>query len=148
MRPYNDTTMTYDRVAHRYVLTKQYCLEHNVDLDAELNTYGMINRAGASAHFLDRISAVIYAHCYSHGNKYGKERDMATKEQYRDVIRDAMFEQVMYTMANGDLHLSVRPDGIRRPIAPYAHDLLANAGLCHAGLDKYGNRPNYDEEGY
>lgn len=150
MTPYSNEEMTYNKNTHRYVLTKNYCVRNNVDLDAELNTYGMANKSAAAENLLDRISRIIYQHCYRHGMaKEKKEHDIATVEAFRDVIRDAMMEQLLYVMANGDYFLALATiDNYKCAISGLAHDILADAGLCSAGVMYPPFEPTYEEEGY
>lgn len=150
MTPYSNEEMTYNKSKHRYVLTKNYCVRNNVDLDAELNTYGMVNKSAAAENLLDRISRSIYLHCYGYGmSRAKKEHDMATVEELRPVIRDAMMEQLLYVMANGDYFLAVATaENSRCAISEMAHEILADAGLCNAAVVFPPFEPTYEEEGY
>ena len=149
MIPFSDDEMKYKKECHRYVLTKNYVLSNNIDLDAELNTYGTINKSDAAEQFLDRISRIIYNYCYSFGGKLKKEHDMATKEELREIIRDALMEQVVYVLTNGDHYLSARGDAeYKRPVSEFAHNILAESGLLFAGISAVKFQPNYEAEGH
>ena len=110
---YNDTYMRYDYDAHRYVLTTDYVTKRlNIDLVARINATGSIDRAQAPALLLDRASQNVYSWIYENGGDNDvQEWILGTDRQARRMLMDAMGEQVLYILANGDLGLAAGVDG-------------------------------------
>lgn len=110
---YNDTYMRYDYDAHRYVLTTDYAAEKlNIDLVARINPTGSIDRAQAAVLLLERASQNVYSYIYECGGDNDvQEWILGTDPQARALICDAMGEQLMYLLANGDLGLVAGVDG-------------------------------------
>jgi hypothetical protein len=110
---YNDTYMRYDFDRHRYVLTADYVTERlNIDLLARINATGAIDRAQAVVLLLERASQNVYTWIYENGgDNTAQEYILGTDEQARRMLMDAMGEQVLYILANGDLGLTSGLDG-------------------------------------
>lgn len=110
---YNDTYMRYDYEAHRYVLTTEYVAKKlNIDLVARINATGSIDRAQAATLLLEHASKSVYSWIYETGGENDvQEWILGTDPQARALIRDAMGEQVMYLLINGDLGLVAGVDG-------------------------------------
>lgn len=110
---YADYYMRYDYDAHRYVLTSNYVSEKlNIDLSRRLNSAGAIDRAQAVNLLLDRASQNVYSYIYENsGDNTVQEWILGTDEQARRMIMEAMGEQVLYILANGDLGLASGVDG-------------------------------------
>ena len=136
--PYHDDDMRYSYRMHRYVLTPMAVREHlGVDLDTCLNTRGAADRAAVAPAFLNMISSEIYAYIYSCSTQNDVQEYLAAKHpRARDVIMQAMLEQVSYTLLNGDVSklsgVDVRKGTVmdRRAlrtaqIAPVAIDVLS-----------------------
>lgn len=110
---YNDTYMRYDYDAHRYVLTTEYVAQKlNIDLVARINPSGSIDRAQAAVLLLERASQNVYSWIYENGgDNTVQEWILGTDKQARRMLMDAMGEQVLYLLANGDLGLTAGVDG-------------------------------------
>lgn len=161
--PYNDNNMIYNRSKHRYILTEEHVLESlNVDLRTVLNTSDSADIANAPEKLLDRVSKIVYEYIYSIvAFRYKTERDLAFDANYREALSDAMGEQLVYMLNNGDLFgmsginaetgtvVDVRT--IRgAQIAPLAKDILINTGIVKAYVPMREREiePKYTEEGY
>lgn len=162
-RPYSDDKMVYNFEAHRYVLTEEYCSNQlNVNIAEVLNTAGVADIANAPERFLDRISRIIYSYIYSiNAFKYETERKIAQTEQCRKPLMNAMGEQVLYTLNNGDFTAiagvnaqtgaTLDKKALRgAEIAPLSKDELINSGIVCAVRPRWLQDiiPLYDEEGY
>lgn len=103
--PYSDGDMTYSEKYHRYVLTAQAVRDHlGVDLEARLNTRGVADRAAVVPAFLNTISRELYSYIYSCSVKNAVQEYLAAKHPAaREIILEAMLEQVSYTLLNGDI---------------------------------------------
>lgn len=136
--PYHDDDMRYSYRMHRYVLTPMAVREHlGVDLETCLNTRGATDRAAVAPAFLNTISSEIYAYIYSCSSQNDLQEYLAAKHpRARDIIMQAMLEQVSYTLLNGDVSklsgVDVRKGSVmdRRSlraaqIAPVAIDILS-----------------------
>ena len=141
----NDDSMIFDESKQRYVLTVQCALDNNVDLEHELDTSGGPAKNNLALHILDRISRTVYNFIYSHGNMEIKRRMLAENDEYRPFIKDAMIEQLLYFMANGDLNALARIDmqngreytsAAKRDAAyaPEMQNILAQTDLLYCGF--------------
>lgn len=161
--PYSDNQMTYNERAHRYVLTQECVLEDmNIDLGAVLNTSDVADVAIAQEQFLDRVSRIIYSWIYSvNPLRFRTERELALNESHRPFILEAMKEQVLYILNNGDLtalsginlDTGITTEESKKrasSIAPLSKDILIDAGIVKAFVPLYEREivPNYQGEGY
>ena len=165
MKPYSDDHMIYDTADHRYRLTELYVLQRmNRNLSAILADHGgASDTANEAGVLLDRISRQIYAYCLrTTPTPYKREQVMATDHAKRVAIRDAMAEQLVYVLTNGDLSAytgvnldtgaTIDPNRMRMAeIAPMAKDILVTHGLASPTFSLLYDRditPRYSEEGY
>ena len=164
MKPYSDDHMIYDAADHRYRLTETYVIQRmNRNLSAILADHGgASDTANEEDILLDRISRQIYAYCLRcTPTPYKREQMMATDHGKRIAIRDAMAEQLIYVLNNGDLSAftgvnldtgaTIDPSRMRASeIAPLARDILITHGLASTAFSMYGAdiTPRYSEEGY
>lgn len=161
--PYSDNQMTYNERAHRYVLTQECVLEDmNIDLGAVLNTSDVADVGNAPERLLDRVSMQIYEWIYSvNAFRFRTERELALKEENRPFLLEAMKEQLLYILNNGDLTavsgvnidtgLTIEEQRKRSSeVAPLAKDILINADIVKAFVPMYEREivPNYSGEGY
>ncbi len=161
--PYSDNQMTYNARAHRYVLKQECVLEDmNIDLGSVLNTSDVADIGNAPERLLDRVSAIIYSWIYSvNPFRFRTERELALNEKHRCFILEAMKEQLLYILNNGDLTavsgvnvdtgLTIEEQRKRSSeVAPLAKDILINADIVKAFVPMYEREivPNYSGEGY
>lgn len=161
--PYSDNQMTYNERAHRYVLTRECVLEDmNIDLGAVLNTSDAADSANAPELLLERVSALIYRYIYrAVPFRYKTERALALESENRERILEAMKEQLLYMLNNGDLSglsgvnidTGVVIDAKRMrdaEISPIARDILVDSGIVRSYIPKFERDiiPRYVEEGY
>ena len=104
--PYDDDTMKYDFEEHRYILTPKYLLDKiGIDLSLVLNPGFSDQPQKLVEHYLDQISAEVYSWIYQFNrNNDIQEFLLATNPFLRKTIRNAMREQVLYSLRNGDLN--------------------------------------------
>ena len=161
--PYSDNQMTYNERAHRYVLTRECVLEDmNIDLGAVLNTSDAADSANAPELLLERVSALIYRYIYrAVPFRYKTERALALESENRESILEAMKEQLLYMLNNGDLSglsgvnidtgVVIDAKRIRdAEISPIARDILVDSGIVRSYVPKFERDiiPRYVEEGY
>ena len=160
----NDNYCRYDKITHRYVLTTDFVLEKkNIDLYDTLNTSGAVSDvAKAPEIFLDRISMQIYEYIYAQTPyPFVKERDLALKDEYRQPIMDAMTEQMLYVLNNGDISVYSGINAISgmtldaqrmryAQVSPVAMDILQNRGVVSRRILPYyvDDTPTYEKDGY
>lgn len=103
--PYNDADMVYDKITHAYTLTPEFVKRATgTDLAVVLNARGVSDRASLPSSYLRNISNVIYAFIYrASGNRFIAEYMAAKHPTARHLLKSAMLEQVLYTLANGDI---------------------------------------------
>lgn len=164
MKPYSDDHMIYDTDDHRYKLTEAYVVQRmNRNLSEILAVHGgASDTANEAGILLDRVSRQIYSYCLRcTPTPYKREQVMATDHAKRVAIRDAMAEQLIYVLNNGDLSAytgvnietgaTIDPARMRAAeIAPLARDVLLTHGLCSPSFSLYDRdiTPRYSEEGY
>lgn len=106
-KPFSDEQMKYDFEEHRYILTKEYVLKRSgIDLSKVLKP-GFIDQPQQRVdNFLNQLSDEIYGWIYEHNadNDY-QEYLLAKNPLLRNIIRNAMFQQVLYVLVNGDLNM-------------------------------------------
>ena len=161
--PYSNNEMIYNTKTHRYILNQGHVLtDMNIDLSTALNTSDSADVANAAEKFLDRVSMLIYSWIYSvNPFRFRTERELALNENYRPIIRDAMKEQVLYILNNGDLSAvsGVNVDSgitidqrrlLSARISPAAKDILVNADIVKAFVPMHEREivPNYTGEKY
>lgn len=160
---YDNNEMFYNKRKHRYVLTEECVLEDmNIDLGVVLNTSDVADVANAASKLLDRVSMLIYGYIYKAVPfRYKTERALALEDENRQPLYDAMKEQLLYMLNNGDFsNLSginldngmVIEQSILRSaeIAPIAKDILIDAGIVRAYIKKNEKdiSPSYEQEEY
>lgn len=103
--PYTDNDLIYDFDEHRYILTKEYVLNKTgIDLSLVLNPGYTSMPQKLAENFLDEISSEIYNWVYEHNaNNLYQEYVMAKSPDFRNIIKRALLEQVLYILRNGDL---------------------------------------------
>ena len=162
--PLTDSHMAYDRATHRYRLTELYVLQVlNRNLHDVLADNGAASDiAKEPGILLDRISRQVYAFCMRcTATPFIRERRMALEGGLRSAIMDAMSEQLIYVLNNGDLSAftgvnvdtgaAVDAGRMRQAeIAPMAKDILAQCGLANVIIDPFTRdiEPDYEGEGY
>ena len=163
-KPISDALMSYDKTSHRYKLTELYVLQVlNRNLADVLADNGAASDiAKEPSILLDRISKQIYGHCMRcTAAPYLRERRMALDILLRPHIAEAMAEQLIYVLNNGDLSAytginidtgtAIDYNRMRvAEIAPLAKDILARCGLASVVINPWERdiEPKYDEEGY
>ena len=163
MKPKSDNHLTYDSSVHRYKLTELGVLQRlNRNLgDVLADNGGASDPRNEPNIVLDRVSRQIYGFIYSHtAAPLRREREMALNPAYRAPIMEAMEEQLIYILNNGDMTahtginldtgMAVDPDRMRRAeIAPIARDILTRCGLCSVVINYWTDIvPDYEGEGY
>lgn len=147
--PYDDIYMIYDKMRHRYVLTTQCAQDlHNIDLLSIGD--GTMNEGNAAKQVLERVSRQIYNHIYRHAwHRLRTERALALDISHRQVLMDAMGDQLEWIVANGDTYNNAERE--LPGVCPMSHETLLAAGLLFAGNNSGEARdivPKYDKEGY
>lgn len=164
MKPYSDDLMIYDSDEHRYRLTEKYVLQRmNRNLLQILADHGgAFDSSNEPKILLDRVSRQIYGYCYACTPfPKARERMMALDETKRKAIRDAMAEQLVYILNNGDLSAytgvnletgaTIDPYRMRySEIAPMARDILLASGIASPVFNIRQREivPDYEGEGY
>lgn len=105
--PFNDNTMTYDNVTHRYILTPEFVLaQTGINLNQVLNPAFSVEQQQLAQQWLNQISHDLYMWVYEqNANNVVQEFWLACIPTLREYIRDAMLQQVLYVLKNGDLNM-------------------------------------------
>lgn len=166
--PYSDADMTYNEATHRYTLTVEFVArETGADLLTVLNNRGIMDRTALANNYLREISSVIYSQIYASSTQSEIKEYLAAKHPAaREILKQAMLEQVLYTLSNGDIAnlsgIDVRRGVVvdRRAlaaarIAPLAEEALnrqldaTTPSLLYRGhLYSLKRLPAYESEGY
>lgn len=127
--------MFYDELSHRFVLTPKAVLNNlGENLETRLNKKRANNEENVAQNVLNQISFEIYSYIYAH-TQYEDfiEQVIRYDDQARKIVKDAMLQQVAYTLVNGSLNLyggvdirkGVKMDNFYdRSIAPLAKMIL------------------------
>ena len=135
-QPYSDDYMTFDEATGRYVLTEKYMLDrYGLDLYNRANERNSTNQQLAVQAILKQCSNVIYnfIHGYSIHNRR-QDHIIATVPAMRNVIMDALGEQLIYMSQVGDLSRSTDPEKRKLAIDENAKNILINSGICYCGV--------------
>lgn len=102
--PYDDGAMYYDWEMHRYVLKPECVLnELNINLAERLNKRGSAFSENVPNDVLRRISNIVYGEIYKRSEYNDVQEYLLAKcPSLRKMIKDAMKEQVLYFLINGD----------------------------------------------
>lgn len=97
--PLSDEYMTYNYLSHRYVLTEKDVLENlGINLQQRAKNPEMINA------LLTQISMQVYSyiHSFNISNEW-QNYVIAKTEKGREIIKQAMEQQLIYYLTVGDL---------------------------------------------
>ena len=102
--PLTDDLMKYDKVRHRYVLTR-YGVELVTGINLERQVNAAVGQTSNMADFyLRMVSDKIYNYVYSKAdNKPLLEYVMAKSQTARQMLFDAMIAQTLFFITNGDI---------------------------------------------
>ena len=106
--PYDDEYMIFDELTGRYVLTEKYITDVlAVDLDTRITERTTINPQGMKKQLLRLASNHVYNFIHEH-NVDNMRHDcfIAKVPSLRKIIMQAMGEQFIYILQNGDLSRS------------------------------------------
>ena len=151
--PFNDNYMRYDYTTHRYVLTVQYLTEVlGIDIEKRAGTstlaQNMLNNA------LNRVSTLIYNYIYQFNDSQTINYIIATCPSARNIIKDIMGSQVLYTLIVGDLTLSTKADEREAWLDITAKAMIDNTEVAETGrplsssLDYGFFAPSYADGSY
>lgn len=100
--PYSDEFMKFDEKTHRYILQEEDLIQNlGIDLASRKYTKVAINS------LLNQISTQVYSfiHKFNVSNDY-QDWIIANTCSGREIIKEAMEEQLKYVLINGDLRRS------------------------------------------
>ena len=134
--PYNDDFMTFDEITGHYVLTEKFALDrYGLELYESVNDRNSANAQIAVSAILRQVSNIIYnfVHQYSIHNKR-QDYILATVPSMRNVIMQAMGEQLLYMSQVGDLSRSTDPEKRNLAVDENAKRILIDSGICYCGV--------------
>ena len=110
--PKSDEHMRYDFKTHRYVLTLQYVTDVlGIDLEARVNSNGAVNGQAIIDRILNTASIHVYNYIFSHNiNKQSQQWIIAKCPSAREIVMQAMSEQLTYLLMVGDLTRSIKAE--------------------------------------
>lgn len=102
--PFDDLYMKYDYMFHRYVLTPKVVLDK---LNEDLTKFSPANSANKERDaqiMLDNVSVEIYNYIYDGAENYLVQEFASAKcPSARNILMQAMLEQIKYFMFNGSI---------------------------------------------
>ncbi len=151
--PYTDSDMVYDYDKHRYILTVEY-LQNVLNIDVSRFKSGTVNEQGAITMLLNNISLQVYSYVFAHNNARALRYLMAKMPSARDVILEAMGQQTLYVLSNGDMSKAIEESRRRSWL-----DITAKSVIDETELDETGKTltylgrycmcvPTYEDGGY
>ncbi|MCX4384281.1 MAG: hypothetical protein OSJ39_00610 [Clostridia bacterium] len=134
--PYSDDYMIFDERTGHYILTEKYAFEQlGLELYEDVNDRNSANQQTAVNAILRRCSTLIYNfihQCSAHDRR--QDYIIATSPIMRQIIMEAMGEQLYYMSQVGDLSRSTDPEKRKRAIDKGAAEMLINSGICYSGV--------------
>lgn len=107
MENLNTQEMFYDDTTSRYILTPKGVLNNlGENLETRLNKRRANNDENVAQNILNQISFEVYSYIYAH-TQYPSfiEKVIKYDDQAKKIVKDAMLQQVAYTLVNGSLNL-------------------------------------------
>ena len=135
-KPYSDDYMTFDELTGHYVLTEKFALErYGLELYEDANDRNSSNQQIAVQAILKQCSNLIYNYIHQF-SIYNLRQDclIATVPHMRNVIMQAMGEQLVYMSQVGDLSRSTDLEKRKLAIDENAKNILLNSGICYSGV--------------
>lgn len=136
VRPYSDDYMIFDERSGHYILTEKYAFEQlGLELYEDVNERTSANQQTAVQAILRQCSNLVYNFIHK-CSLYNKRQDciIATSLRMRQVIMEAMGEQLSYMSMVGDLSRSTEPEKRKLAIDENAKTILINSGICYGGV--------------
>lgn len=167
--PLSNETMIYDFNKHRYILTPKCVLDElNENLYERLNTKGSANVENTAQVILDQISMQVYNFIYNHtAQRLYLQKVLAKSPTARETIKEAMKQQVLYFLINGQIDKYAGVDLRRGTVIPLSElrgersidaqtisillQPLPETGVSVLYRGRYCTNfcnPNYEAEGY
>ena len=130
--PYTDGNMVYDYKKHRYILTADY-LQNVLSVDVNRFKTGTVNEQSAINVLLDNISLQVYTYVYAHNNIRVLRYIMAKMPSARDILMEAMGQQALYVLSNGDFTKAAEESKRRNYLDIVAKSIIDNTELSETG---------------
>lgn len=132
--PYNDDYMIFDSSSNQYILTQKYALEQlGINLAEMVNERNAINQQIAANRILKIVSNQIYNFIHTYCmNDHLRDCVIALMPSARNIIKEAMSEQLLYVVLKGDLSRSTDPIKRQNAIDENAKAVL-NKNVCEVG---------------
>lgn len=130
--PFTDSNMIYDYNKHRYILT-QDCLMNELGVDISRFNDGTINAQTVINSFLNTVSIQVYNYIYSCNNKPALTYLAAKMPSARQVLQDAMGQQALYLLQNGDLSKTANVNKYDTWLDMTAKSIVDNTELKETG---------------
>lgn len=153
--PYSDDYMRYDYSSHRYVLTLKYATDVlGVDMERRIASNRGTNQTAVINMQLNTVSLQIYNYLYAGtNNEKALQWIIAKSPTARQVIQDAMGQQLTYFLMVGDLSRSTKPEERKLYMDEQAKITLTKTipetgvALIYRGAYRFCGPP-YSEGGY
>lgn len=104
--PYSDDFMKFDEPTQRYILTEQDVRENlDINLQKRLLNSDAINTV------LRQVSTQVYSYIHKfNANNRWQDYVISKTKKGREIIKEAMEQQLIYFLTNGDLSRSTDPN--------------------------------------
>lgn len=125
--PYDDEYMIFDELTGRYVLTEKYVTDVlAIDIDTRITERTTINPQGMKKQLLRLASNHVYNFIHEHNvDNMRQDCFIAKVPSLRKIIMQAMGEQFIYILQNGDLSRSFSASERRLWFDMQAEDTLS-----------------------
>lgn len=151
--PLTDQNIRYDFSRHRYILTADY-VTNVLCIDIQARTQNSTNATAIINQLLNTASQHIYNEIMKYNNTRALEWIIAKSPSARDIVMDAMSNQLIYILSVGDLSRSAKPEERAIWLDVQAKNILDNREVEETGRVltssvPYGFcPPGYAEGGY
>lgn len=158
--PYDDGVMRYDRVTHRYVLTKEGVFQIlGINLDDYIPVADTANQSRCADIALNEVSEDVYDYLYEDCMNIAWRRfELAKSPARRQDVQEMLLRQIRYVCQSGSLRdasgvnlpknqyidgFVLKERNVGRAVKSYAE----NVGLKYIGMFG-GVAPSYEEGDY
>ena len=119
--------LEFDPVLRMFILTEEEMRKAGVDIQSRLGVVGNTNKDAVIKQFLKQVSFLIYSKIRH--NAYLCDNNTIAQA----LLKEALIEQAIYVLANGDLSKSTDPQLRAIAIAP-AVDTILSQPIGNSGI--------------
>lgn len=115
--PYSDDNMRFDEDSNQYVLTEKALMSRGIDLRSRLTDTTTLAPESVIESILWMGSDMIYQFIHEHNDDNAFQDELIARyPAFRSIIYNAMLNQVLYILNDGNLDFSLIEEERNKPI--------------------------------